>query len=113
MIGAGGGAGGVKGVFRTWNWPHMPVRIFTYRVGGDATAGHNMKDMACTNKGKVRIIFFLSYSETTWMAQLEYLNGLDCVRGLKVSKCKMTDDIKKQTSALSVVLTLVFIISPT
>ncbi|KAL4716978.1 hypothetical protein ACJJTC_012789 [Scirpophaga incertulas] len=51
VVGAGGGAGGVKGVFRTWNWPHMPVRIFTYRVGGDATAGHNMKDMACTNKG--------------------------------------------------------------
>ncbi|XP_049874672.1 voltage-dependent calcium channel subunit alpha-2/delta-3 isoform X2 [Pectinophora gossypiella] len=51
VVGAGGGAGGVKSVFRTWNWPHMPVRIFTYRVGGDATAGHNMKDMACTNKG--------------------------------------------------------------
>ncbi|RVE51074.1 hypothetical protein evm_004217 [Chilo suppressalis] len=51
VVGAGGGAGGVKGVFRTWNWPHMPVRMFTYRVGGDATAGHNMKDMACTNKG--------------------------------------------------------------
>lgn len=51
MVGAGGGAGGVKGVFRTWNWPHMPVRIFTYRVGGDAASGHIMKDMACTNKG--------------------------------------------------------------
>ncbi|XP_022821817.1 voltage-dependent calcium channel subunit alpha-2/delta-3 isoform X1 [Spodoptera litura] len=51
VIGAGGGAAGVKGVFRTWNWPHMPVRIFTYRVGGDAAAGHTMKDMACTNKG--------------------------------------------------------------
>ncbi|KAL0901338.1 hypothetical protein ABMA27_006618 [Loxostege sticticalis] len=51
VVGAGGGAGGVKGVFRTWNWPHMPVRIFTYSVGSDAAAGHNMKDMACTNKG--------------------------------------------------------------
>ncbi|XP_026319416.1 voltage-dependent calcium channel subunit alpha-2/delta-3 [Hyposmocoma kahamanoa] len=51
VVGAGGGAGGVKSVFRNWNWPHMPVRIFTYRVGGDATAGHNLKDMACTNKG--------------------------------------------------------------
>ncbi|CAH0592632.1 unnamed protein product [Chrysodeixis includens] len=51
VVGAGGGAAGVKGVFRTWNWPHMPVRIFTYRVGGDAAAGHSMKDMACTNKG--------------------------------------------------------------
>ncbi|XP_048489237.1 voltage-dependent calcium channel subunit alpha-2/delta-3 [Plutella xylostella] len=51
IVGAGGGAGGVKAVFRTWNWPHMPVRIFTYRVGGDAAAGHNLKDMACTNKG--------------------------------------------------------------
>ncbi|XP_022130225.2 voltage-dependent calcium channel subunit alpha-2/delta-3 isoform X1 [Pieris rapae] len=51
VIGAGGGASGVKGVFRAWNWPHMPVRIFTYRVGGDATSGSNMKDMACTNKG--------------------------------------------------------------
>ncbi|KAM3967735.1 LOW QUALITY PROTEIN: voltage-dependent calcium channel subunit stolid [Aphomia sociella] len=51
VVGAGGGAGGVKAVFRTWNWPHMPVRMFTYRVGGDAAAGHTMKDMACTNKG--------------------------------------------------------------
>ncbi|XP_072936977.1 voltage-dependent calcium channel subunit alpha-2/delta-3 [Epargyreus clarus] len=51
VVGAGGGAAGVKGVFRIWNWPHMPVRIFTYRVGGDATSGHNMKDMACSNKG--------------------------------------------------------------
>ncbi|CAH2050688.1 unnamed protein product, partial [Iphiclides podalirius] len=51
VVGAGGGAGGVKGVFRVWNWPHMPVRIFTYRVAGDAAAGHTMKDMACTNKG--------------------------------------------------------------
>lgn len=48
--------GGVKGVFRTWNWPHMPVRIFTYGVGGDAAAAHNMKDMACTNKGELSLI---------------------------------------------------------
>ncbi|KOB73141.1 putative voltage-gated calcium channel alpha2-delta subunit 1, partial [Operophtera brumata] len=58
VIGAGGGSTGVKSVFRTWNWPHMPVRIFTYRVGGDATAGHTMKDMACTNKG-----FYVSINE--------------------------------------------------
>ncbi|XP_023946898.1 voltage-dependent calcium channel subunit alpha-2/delta-4 isoform X1 [Bicyclus anynana] len=51
VIGAGGGAGGVTTVFRTWNWPHMPVRIFTYRVGGDAAAGKTMKEMACNNKG--------------------------------------------------------------
>ncbi|CAH0727477.1 unnamed protein product, partial [Brenthis ino] len=51
VVGAGGGTAGVKAVFRTWNWPHMPVRIFTYRVGGDAASGHNMKEMACTNKG--------------------------------------------------------------
>ncbi|KAJ2948127.1 hypothetical protein O0L34_g9926 [Tuta absoluta] len=51
VIGAGGGAGGVKAVFKTWNWPHMPVRIFTYAVGADATAGHGLKEMACTNKG--------------------------------------------------------------
>ncbi|XP_052757557.1 voltage-dependent calcium channel subunit alpha-2/delta-4 isoform X4 [Galleria mellonella] len=58
VVGAGGGATGVKAVFRTWNWPHMPVRIFTYRVGGDAAAGHTMKDMACTNKG-----FYVSINE--------------------------------------------------
>ncbi|CAH2236386.1 jg10766 [Pararge aegeria aegeria] len=50
VIGAGGGAGGVTAVFRAWNWPHMPVRIFTYRVGGDAAAGKTMKEMACNNK---------------------------------------------------------------
>ncbi|XP_004930281.2 voltage-dependent calcium channel subunit alpha-2/delta-3 isoform X2 [Bombyx mori] len=51
VVGAGGGAGGVNRVFRTWNWPHMPVRIFTYRTGGDAAAGVYMQEMACTNKG--------------------------------------------------------------
>ncbi|XP_053622117.1 voltage-dependent calcium channel subunit alpha-2/delta-3 isoform X1 [Plodia interpunctella] len=58
VVGAGGGASGVKAVFRSWNWPHMPVRIFTYRVGGDAASGHTMKDMACTNKG-----FYVSINE--------------------------------------------------
>lgn len=63
MIGAGGGSAGVKGVFRTWNWPHMPVRIFTYRVGGDATNGASMKDMACTNKGRFLILLKLDEKE--------------------------------------------------
>ncbi|XP_063616501.1 voltage-dependent calcium channel subunit alpha-2/delta-3 [Cydia splendana] len=58
VVGAGGGAAGVKGVFRTWNWPHMPVRIFSYGVGGDAASSHSMKDMACTNKG-----FYVSINE--------------------------------------------------
>lgn len=38
----------------------MPVRIFTYRVGGDATTGAGMKDMACTNKGELSWFFFLT-----------------------------------------------------
>ncbi|KAL2728968.1 voltage-dependent calcium channel subunit alpha-2/delta-3 isoform X1 [Vespula squamosa] len=36
-------------VIRRYNWPHMPVRLFTYLVGGDKSP--ELFDMACTNKG--------------------------------------------------------------
>lgn len=62
VVGAGGGAGGVNRVFRTWNWPHMPVRIFTYRTGGDAAAGVYMQEMACTNKGNILQFFLIEKS---------------------------------------------------
>lgn len=36
-------------LIKRYNWPHMPVRIFTYLVGGDKSA--ELKEMACSNKG--------------------------------------------------------------
>ncbi|XP_072758498.1 voltage-dependent calcium channel subunit stolid isoform X2 [Anoplolepis gracilipes] len=36
-------------VIKRYNWPHMPVRIFTYLIGGDKSP--ELRNMACTNKG--------------------------------------------------------------
>ncbi|KAK0164848.1 hypothetical protein PV328_003419 [Microctonus aethiopoides] len=36
-------------LIKKYNWPHMPVRIFTYLIGGDKSS--ELQDMACSNKG--------------------------------------------------------------
>ncbi|KZC05430.1 Voltage-dependent calcium channel subunit alpha-2/delta-4 [Dufourea novaeangliae] len=36
-------------VIKRYNWPHMPVRIFTYLIGGDKSP--ELRDTACANKG--------------------------------------------------------------
>ncbi|XP_029161776.1 voltage-dependent calcium channel subunit alpha-2/delta-3 isoform X2 [Nylanderia fulva] len=36
-------------VIKRYNWPHMPVRIFTYLIGGDKSP--ELRNTACTNKG--------------------------------------------------------------
>lgn len=41
-------------LIKKYNWPHMPVRIFTYLVGGDKSS--ELQEMACANKGT--LIFF-------------------------------------------------------
>ncbi|KAF7991299.1 hypothetical protein HCN44_002861 [Aphidius gifuensis] len=41
--------GASRDLIKRYNWPHMPVRIFTYLIGGDKST--ELKDMACLNKG--------------------------------------------------------------
>ncbi|CAG5106549.1 Similar to Cacna2d3: Voltage-dependent calcium channel subunit alpha-2/delta-3 (Rattus norvegicus) [Cotesia congregata] len=36
-------------LIKKYNWPHMPVRIFTYLIGGDKSS--ELQEMACVNKG--------------------------------------------------------------
>ncbi|XP_077255179.1 voltage-dependent calcium channel subunit stolid isoform X1 [Temnothorax americanus] len=36
-------------VIKRYNWPHMPVRLFTYLIGGDKSP--DLQNTACTNKG--------------------------------------------------------------
>ncbi|XP_032667420.1 voltage-dependent calcium channel subunit alpha-2/delta-3 isoform X2 [Odontomachus brunneus] len=36
-------------VIKRYNWPHMPVRIFTYLIGGDKSP--ELRNTACNNKG--------------------------------------------------------------
>ncbi|XP_059617030.1 voltage-dependent calcium channel subunit alpha-2/delta-3 isoform X2 [Phlebotomus argentipes] len=39
-------------IIRHYNWPHMPVRLFTYLVGsGDSSSREALHTMACGNKG--------------------------------------------------------------
>ncbi|XP_043272509.1 voltage-dependent calcium channel subunit alpha-2/delta-3 isoform X2 [Venturia canescens] len=38
-----------KELIKRYNWPHMPVRIFTYLLGGDKSP--DLKETACENKG--------------------------------------------------------------
>ncbi|XP_060516283.1 voltage-dependent calcium channel subunit alpha-2/delta-3 isoform X2 [Cylas formicarius] len=40
-----------KDIFKMYNFPHRPVRIFTYLVGKDSNSAADMHWMACENKG--------------------------------------------------------------
>lgn len=38
-------------IIKQFNWPHMPVRIFTYLIKGDSGSRETLHSMACENKG--------------------------------------------------------------
>ncbi|GFG33999.1 hypothetical protein Cfor_04865 [Coptotermes formosanus] len=38
-------------IFKQYNLPHTPVRVFTYLIGRDASNADEMHKIACTNKG--------------------------------------------------------------
>ncbi|KAL3289880.1 hypothetical protein HHI36_023270 [Cryptolaemus montrouzieri] len=40
-----------KDIFKQYNFPHRPVRVFTYLIGKDASNAEEMHWMACSNKG--------------------------------------------------------------
>ncbi|XP_018576080.1 voltage-dependent calcium channel subunit alpha-2/delta-3 isoform X2 [Anoplophora glabripennis] len=40
-----------KEIFKTYNFPHSPVRFFTFLIGKDASSAREMNWMACANKG--------------------------------------------------------------
>jgi hypothetical protein len=40
-------------IFKQYNLPHTPVRVFTYLIGRDASNADEMHKIACTNKGKL------------------------------------------------------------
>ncbi|KAJ1526252.1 hypothetical protein ONE63_009407 [Megalurothrips usitatus] len=51
LITAGPVLASYKDVLRHYNWPHMPVRMFTYLVGKDSSSGTELHKIACGNKG--------------------------------------------------------------
>lgn len=38
-------------IIKHYNWPHRPVRIFTYLIGGGSGSRDSMHSIACSNKG--------------------------------------------------------------
>ncbi|XP_048526284.1 voltage-dependent calcium channel subunit alpha-2/delta-3 isoform X1 [Dendroctonus ponderosae] len=40
-----------KDIFKLYNFPHRPVRLFTYLIGSDSGSAAEMHWMACENKG--------------------------------------------------------------
>merc|ERR1712106_221258 len=40
-----------EGIFNTYNWPHLQVRMFTYLIGREVTDIWDLRWMACANKG--------------------------------------------------------------
>ena len=51
LITAGPVLASYKDVLKHYNWPHMPVRMFTYLLGKDSTAASELHKIACGNKG--------------------------------------------------------------
>lgn len=54
-----------KEIFKMYNFPHHPVRIFTYLIGKDSSGMHEMHWMACANKGSksniLKLFFILLF----------------------------------------------------
>ncbi|XP_071455009.1 voltage-dependent calcium channel subunit alpha-2/delta-3 isoform X2 [Hetaerina americana] len=59
MIITDGAPHSFREIFKQYNWPHMPVRVFTYLVGKDAVNAPDLNWMACANKG-----YFVQISST-------------------------------------------------
>lgn len=51
MIITDGAPSSYKDIFKVYNFPHRPVRIFTYLVGKDTSSASELHWMACANKG--------------------------------------------------------------
>lgn len=50
-----------KEIFKIYNFPHRPVRLFTYLIGSDSGSASEMHWMACENKGIIQILLFRRY----------------------------------------------------
>ncbi|KAI5752192.1 hypothetical protein M8J77_014740 [Diaphorina citri] len=55
MLVSSGPPSAFKEVFKHYNWPHMPVRLFSYLIGKSSNYAE-MKQMACSNKGYFEFI---------------------------------------------------------
>uniref|UniRef100_A0A8D8RY65 Voltage-dependent calcium channel subunit alpha-2/delta-3 n=1 Tax=Cacopsylla melanoneura TaxID=428564 RepID=A0A8D8RY65_9HEMI len=55
MLVSSGSPSAFKEVFKHYNWPHMPVRLFSYLIGKSSNFAE-MKQMACSNKGYFELI---------------------------------------------------------
>ncbi|KAH9520918.1 Voltage-dependent calcium channel subunit alpha-2/delta-4 [Dermatophagoides farinae] len=51
MLITDGAPGTYEDVFRQFNWPNIPVRVFTYLIGQDVTSHSEVYWMACHNRG--------------------------------------------------------------
>lgn len=50
-------------IIKRYNWPHRPVRIFTYLIAGASSSRESMQGIACSNKGQLNFRFiFRCYS---------------------------------------------------
>jgi hypothetical protein len=51
MLVTDGAPSGYREVFEKFNWPHKPVRVFSYVIGREIIDTTATNWMACTNKG--------------------------------------------------------------
>ena len=59
MLVTDGAPSGYREVFEKFNWPHKPVRVFSYVIGREIIDTTATNWMACTNKGFTFFFFYL------------------------------------------------------
>jgi hypothetical protein len=52
-------------VFEKYNWPHKPVRLFSYLIGKEITDTTSTKWMSCHNKGQSFVFIKQPLVDTT------------------------------------------------
>lgn len=59
MLVTDGAPSNFEEIFQRYNWPNIPVRVFTYLIGREVSDSKDVHWMACHNRGNWKLIWIL------------------------------------------------------